>query len=93
MSKNIYYMGNCLRGYYEGKFETFEEAFKVLSARFYLSFPSSSGRSVLMYCEEINKYGLEDRLLCYRGTASMESYSGSNEKLCKIAQRSTHFYR
>lgn len=44
----FYELGNCLRGYYSGEFETDDEAWNELSDRFNRGFPSHRGRSVEM---------------------------------------------
>lgn len=41
-----YQLGNCLRGYSGGEFDTDEEAWDVLSKRFDNSYPSRCGREV-----------------------------------------------
>jgi hypothetical protein len=41
-----YELGNMLRGYFSGEFETDEEAWAVLSERFNTAYPSRNGRSV-----------------------------------------------
>lgn len=41
-----YQLGNCLRGYFTGDFETDEEAWDVLSEQFNNAFPSRGGREV-----------------------------------------------
>lgn len=41
-----YELGNCLRGWCGGSFESDDEAWRVLSERFNNAFPSRSGRDV-----------------------------------------------
>lgn len=43
-----YEVGNDLRGWHHGKFASDEEAWSVLSERFNKSFPSLSGRAIIM---------------------------------------------
>jgi len=66
--KQRYVLGNILRGWFEGKFEDSETAWKYLSRRFLLSYPSRAGRSVSMYVQEKNSYGLEQFVLRQVGT-------------------------
>lgn len=42
----FYELGNCLRGYFNGMFETADEAWDVMSAQFNEAFPSRCGREV-----------------------------------------------
>ena len=44
--RQSYSLGNCLRGYIYGHFETDEEAWNVLRVQFDLAFPSRAGREV-----------------------------------------------
>lgn len=48
MAKTHYELGNCLRGFFSGEFETDDEAWEALGKRFDESFPSRDGRTVLM---------------------------------------------
>ncbi len=41
-----YELGNSLRGYFSGQFETDEEAWNILSERFNNAYPSRCGREV-----------------------------------------------
>lgn len=62
-----YRLGNCLRGHFEGYFQTMEEAWEVLSQRFLLSYPvtpNSKGRHVQMYVFEENRHGFHEWVLC-----------------------------
>jgi hypothetical protein len=43
-----YELGNCLRGYFSGEFDSDDEAWRVLSERFNRGFPSRSGRTIQM---------------------------------------------
>jgi hypothetical protein len=65
-------LGNHLRGCFEGEFATFDEAWVVLSARFLKSFPSKNGLQVLMWVNEVNKYGFKSNALCREGVTSLE---------------------
>lgn len=47
-TKTYYEVGNCLRGFFGGEFETDDEAWATLCKRFDESFPSRGGRDVLM---------------------------------------------
>jgi hypothetical protein len=44
--KAYYDLGNCLRGYFSGRFWTDQEAWNALSARFDRGYPSHKGREV-----------------------------------------------
>lgn len=66
-----YVLGNCLRGYFEGEFTSQEDAWRWLSKRFLLAFPSGSGRTVDMYVHEKNHYGLEQWVRCQGGVTSI----------------------
>jgi hypothetical protein len=46
MTKAHYELGNCLRGYFMGEFESDDEAWETLSERFNRAFPSRDGREV-----------------------------------------------
>lgn len=48
MPKTFYELGNDLRGFYSGEFESDDEAWEVLSDRFNRAFPSLKGRHVHM---------------------------------------------
>lgn len=61
--KRRYVLGNILRGWFEGNFVDSETAWRCLSKRFLLSYPSREGRSVSMYVHEKNAYGLEQFVL------------------------------
>lgn len=65
--KTRYVLGNILRGWFEGKFADDQTAWRMLSRRFLLSYPASTGRSVSMYKREVNKYGLEQWVVCRIG--------------------------
>ena len=84
----LYYLGNCLRGYIEGSFSDMETAWKVLSARFLLSFPSTSGRKVILLVKEENAYGFEQALICKSGLTSLEPVDEEETDKCK----SSYFY-
>lgn len=63
-----YVLGNILRGWFEGSFPDTETAWRYLSKRFLLSYPSREGRSVCLYVHERNSYGLEQFVRCRTGT-------------------------
>lgn len=44
--KASYELGNCLRGYFFGDFESDDEAWAVLSEKFNAAYPSREGRQV-----------------------------------------------
>lgn len=71
--KQLYVLGNILRGWFEGSFTDSDEAWRYLSRRFLLSYPCPSGRGVALYVHEKNSYGLEQFVLrrvgiTWRGT-------------------------
>jgi len=66
-------IGNFLRGWFEGKFETIDEAVKGLGERFTISYPTcdgsnkldlKGGRSTILYVYEENEYDLRQFLKC-----------------------------
>lgn len=59
-----YVAGNWLRGFYEGKFSSIEQAWSYLSNRFLLSYPAQGGRNIYMYVEKENEFGIKDLILC-----------------------------
>lgn len=83
-----YVLGNCLRCFFEGKFASVDEAWRVLSARFNKSFPSENGRHVYMHVNEQNAYGLMDWTKCKEGVTSMETVS--DEEILKVTY--SHHY-
>lgn len=86
---NTYYLGNCLRGYTEGDFESIDEAWRVLGGVFHSAYPSEGGRSCHLYIEEVNKYGYKDATPCKNGTCNIEPLT--EEDFGKA--RKTYFYR
>lgn len=46
MTKAYYELGNCLRGYFGGEFESDDQAWQTLSERFNRAYPSRGGREV-----------------------------------------------
>ena len=72
---NRYVLGNCLRGSFEGKFSSIDEAWEILSARFLQSFPAEKGRHVIMRIEKENEYGLSDLINCKTGITSLTPVS------------------
>lgn len=80
-----YELGNCLRGYFKGDFEEIETAWRVLSHRFLLSFPSQSGRSVEMFVREPNSYSILEFVKCREGVTSLEAASAEEYQHCKCA--------
>lgn len=59
-----YVAGNWLRGYFEGEFETLDEAWSYLSNRFLLAYPSAGGRHISMWVREPNTYGVVELVCC-----------------------------
>lgn len=57
-------IGNWLRGYFEGEFESIEVAWSYLSKKFLMSFPAEKGRHVGLWVEEENRYGFKSINLC-----------------------------
>jgi len=70
-----YVLGNCLRGTFEGKFTSVDEAWEKLSARFLQSFPSPTGRAVSMKVEKENEFGFNQLILCKKGVTSLAEVS------------------
>ena len=66
MENKTYVLGNVLRGWYEGRFSSIDEAWSFLSRRFMIGFPTvnNTGRSVAMYVMEPNSYGLMQNVKC-----------------------------
>lgn len=63
-----YRAGNWLRGFFEGEFNSIEEAWSWLSKRFLLSFPTETPdgqRSIYMEVKEMNPYGFNDWMTCF----------------------------
>lgn len=77
-----YKLGNCLRGGFSGFFRDKDIAWKVLSERFYLSFPSETGRHVYMFVKDKNQFNFEDWIKCEDGIATFQK-SGWKEKSIK----------
>lgn len=71
--KKQYFMGNSLRGYYEGEFKSIDEAWSFLSNRFLLSFPSESGRHVGLFVKDKNEFGFEDFKQCKEGITEINT--------------------
>lgn len=65
-NKQLYVLGNILRGWFEGRFVDSDEAWRYLSRRFLLSYPCASGRSVALYVHEKN-YVLRRVGITWRG--------------------------
>jgi hypothetical protein len=65
--KQRYVLGNILRGWFEGNFTDGDTAWRYLSKRFLLSYPSRAGRSVSLYVHEKNPYDLDQFVLCRAG--------------------------
>lgn len=90
--KKTYYLGNCLRGYFEGTFDSVIYAHKILSARFLKSFPTekkNGSRSIEIYVREVNHYGYEDVILCYKGETSSQGLSEwESDNLMENAKKS-----
>ena len=80
-------LGNCLRGCFEGDFTSQEKAWKILSARFLMSYPAREGRSVLMWVHEENQYGMMDTIKCQVGVTSLAEVSPDELSQCRY---STH---
>ena len=69
-----YRAGNCLLGYFEGKFESKEEAWSWLSRRFLISYPTDvpdGQRSIYMEVKEMNPYGFESWMICIEGLTEL----------------------
>jgi hypothetical protein len=81
--KKKFIIGNCLRGCFEGEFTSIETAWRVLSARFLLSYPSADGRNVLMWVREQNVYGITSNVLCKQGVTSTAPVSDSEVAECR----------
>ncbi|MCK5021183.1 MAG: hypothetical protein KAS32_29505 [Candidatus Peribacteraceae bacterium] len=79
---NTYYLGNLLRGYFEGEFESIEEAWNALCARFNQSFPSTGGRYVYLWIEKVNEYGFNDATPCKKGISNVDEVSDEQLKRC-----------
>lgn len=58
--RKLYVLGNCLRCYFEGRFDDSATAWKWLSRRFLMAFPSHTGRQVYMRVEQKNEFGFTD---------------------------------
>ncbi|MHD0644075.1 hypothetical protein ACYPKM_00395 [Pseudomonas aeruginosa] len=52
-----YHLGNCLRDFFTGEFDTMEEAFTMLSARFLLAYPNKGGLVISLLRREQNCFG------------------------------------
>lgn len=70
-TRNRFVAGNWLRGFFEGEFTTIEEAWKYLSKRFLLSYPSSTGRHIYMFIEKENEYGHNQLIICKKGVTEI----------------------
>lgn len=84
MTIQTYRLGNCLRGGFEGQFESVDEAWQKLGTRFLNAYPAekmdennnpvidpNGSRSVIMKTEEKNQYGFEEFLKCKDGQVKM----------------------
>jgi len=75
MKKNkTYRAGNWLRGFFEGEFDSIEQAWSYLSKRFLISFPTDSKngtRWIGMMVKDINKFGIEQFLNCKEGQTEL----------------------
>ena len=86
-----YRAGNCLRGYFEGSFESIEEAWSWLSNRLLLSYPTETAdgqRSIYMEVKEINPYGFEDWMMCFEGLTELNDLD--REEVLERCKRSFH---
>ncbi|KPV53766.1 hypothetical protein SE17_07680 [Kouleothrix aurantiaca] len=61
-----YWLGNVLRGDFQGDFATQEEAWQWLSHRFLLSYPAVGGRHVYMRTIA-SVFGIEQQVICQQG--------------------------
>lgn len=66
VKKQHYILGNILRGFFEGRFASQDEAWKFLSRRFLMSFPARRGRHVSMWVQETH-YGIKQNVVCKEG--------------------------
>lgn len=79
-----YIIGNWLRGYFEGDFETIEKAWSYLSNRFLLSYPSNGGRHVCMWVEQDNDFGFKQTVLCKQDVTEINQLAeGDVLSICK----------
>lgn len=85
-----YYLGNLLRGYFEGDFNDMETAWVVLCNRFNQSYPSTGGRNVYLWITQENEYGFTDPTPCKKGVSKVEPVSDDKRDKCKVAE---YFYR
>lgn len=86
-----YRAGNILRGYFEGTFESIDEAWSWLSRRILISYPTDTPdgqRSIYMEVQEINPYGFKDWLYCKDGLTELNDLD-QDEVLAKC-KRSFH---
>ena len=80
--------GNWLRGFYEGEFESIEEAWSFLSNRFLLAYPTKGTRTFYMKIHEENKYGIKELMVCKEGDTEVNSLK--KEEVLKRCIRSYH---
>ncbi len=78
----LYVLGNWLRGSFEGEFASVDEAWRYLSARFLLSYPSKAGRHVFMKVRELNNYGIEQLVTCKADVTSLEKIDREEVMTC-----------
>lgn len=88
--KKRYIGGNWLRGFYEGEFETIEEAWSYLSRRFLLAYPTEKGggRAFYMKVMEENKYGIEQLTICKEGVTEINDLP--REEVLERCKHSIH---
>jgi hypothetical protein len=86
-----YYLGNCLRGYFEGRFEDQSQALRLLSRRFLMSFPSADGRHVYMCTKAKNAFGIMQTQVCYEGLTEPDM-AAPEPQVRKRCKRSPYMY-
>lgn len=86
-----YFLGNCLRGYFEGEFKDLDTALGVLSRRFLLSYPSTAGRHIFMCTEAPNAFGIIQKQVCYEGLTKPDPVP-TDDQIQRRAKRSSYMY-
>lgn len=83
-----YLGGNWLRGFYQGEFESIDEAWSFLSNRFLLAYPTTGDRTFYMKVHEKNNYGVMDWSVCKEGVT--EKNDLDKDEVLKRCERSMH---
>jgi hypothetical protein len=86
-----YYLGNFLRGYFEGNFKDLDTALGILSRRFLLSYPSTAGRHIFMCTKVPNAFGIMQVQVCYEGLTK-PALAPTDDQITRRAKRSSYMY-